>query len=70
MKAFHVRGIVWETDGKRLALPDEATVECESEGDIANALSDRYGWLVSTFVVAEERQASDLDESGRADGSE
>jgi len=54
MKAFHVRGIVWETDGKRPALPVEATVECESEEDIADALSDAYGWLVSNFVVVEE----------------
>ncbi|WDJ75400.1 hypothetical protein [Xanthomonas campestris] len=54
MKAFQVRGIVWETDGKRPALPDEATVECESEEGIADALSDSYGWLVSDFVVVEE----------------
>ncbi|WP_394687198.1 hypothetical protein [uncultured Xanthomonas sp.] len=54
MKAFHVRGIVWETDGKRPALPDEARVECESEEGIADALSDAYGWLVSGFLVVEE----------------
>ncbi|WP_295945682.1 hypothetical protein [uncultured Xanthomonas sp.] len=54
MKAFHVRGIVWETDGKRPALPAETTVECESEEGIADALSDAYGWLVSEFVVVEE----------------
>ncbi|MBB4130352.1 ribosomal protein L20A (L18A) [Xanthomonas campestris] len=39
MKAFHVRGIVWETDGKRPALPMEATVECASEEDIADRLA-------------------------------
>ncbi len=54
MKAFHVRGIVWETDGKRPALPTEATIECESEEGIADALSDAYGWLVSGFVVVEK----------------
>lgn len=54
MKAFHVRGIVWETGDKRPALPGEATVECESEEGIADALSDAYGWLVSGFVVVEE----------------
>ncbi|MDY4284360.1 hypothetical protein [Xanthomonas sp. LF06-19] len=54
MKAFHVRGIVWEIDGKRPALPAEATVECESEEGIVDALSDAYGWLVSDFVVVEE----------------
>ncbi|MDV0439820.1 hypothetical protein [Xanthomonas sacchari] len=54
MKLFHVRGIVWETDGKRPVLPAEATVECESEDGIADALSDAYGWLVSEFLVVEE----------------
>ncbi|WOB27734.1 MULTISPECIES: hypothetical protein [Xanthomonas] len=54
MKAFHVRGIVWEADGKRRSLPAEATVECESEDGIADALSDAFGWLVSKFVVVEE----------------
>ncbi|MBO9740138.1 hypothetical protein J7432_14215 [Xanthomonas axonopodis pv. begoniae] len=54
MTAFHVRGIVWETDGKRPKLPTEATVECASEEDIADALSDAYGWLVSEIAVVEE----------------
>ncbi|WP_104628340.1 hypothetical protein [Xanthomonas arboricola] len=54
MKAFHVRGIVWQTDGKRPALPVEATVRCEGEEDIADALSNAYGWLVSEIAVVEE----------------
>ena len=54
MKVFHVRGIVWETDGKRPSLPAEATVECESEEAIADALSDAYGWLVSEIAFVEE----------------
>ncbi|NYI19764.1 hypothetical protein FHR53_001022 [Xanthomonas arboricola] len=53
MKAFHVRGIVWKTDGKRPKLPSEATVECVSEEGIADALSDAYGWLVSDFAVVD-----------------
>ncbi|MBO9757861.1 hypothetical protein [Xanthomonas phaseoli] len=64
MKAFNVRGIVWETDGKRPALPAEVTVECESEDGIAEALSDRYGWLVSDFVAVEEFDISGADSSG------
>ena len=61
MKAFHVRGIVWETDGERPTLPAEATVECESEADIADALSDAYGWLASDFAVVDGADgASDL----------
>ncbi|MEA9911559.1 hypothetical protein VDG39_02170 [Xanthomonas campestris pv. raphani] len=54
MRAFHVQGIVWDTDGKCAALPAEATVECESEADIVDALSDAYGWLVSEIAVVEE----------------
>ncbi|MFA4226382.1 hypothetical protein P2C08_08975 [Xanthomonas perforans] len=65
MRAFHVREIVWETDGKRPALPDKARVECESEEGIADALSDAYGWLVSDFVVMEELETGDSNESGR-----
>ncbi|MBZ3928778.1 hypothetical protein [Xanthomonas citri] len=53
MKAFRVRGIVWETGGKRPALPGEATVECDSEEGIADALSDTYGWVVSDFAVVD-----------------
>ncbi|MEB2231000.1 hypothetical protein [Xanthomonas arboricola] len=65
MKAFHVRGIVWETDGERPALPAEATVECESEADIADALSDAYGWLVSEIAVVEEIEVGNGSESGQ-----
>ncbi|MGN3935199.1 hypothetical protein ABVB18_03805 [Xanthomonas citri pv. mangiferaeindicae] len=65
MKAFRVRGIVWEIDGKRPALPGEATVECESEADIADALSDAYGWLVSEIAVVEEIEVVHGGESGQ-----
>ncbi|MCC8620120.1 hypothetical protein [Xanthomonas vesicatoria] len=65
MKTFHVRGIVWETDGERPALPAEATVECESEEGVADALSGAYGWLVSEIAVVEEFETLDLHESGR-----
>ncbi|MEB1902843.1 hypothetical protein VDR63_20280 [Xanthomonas campestris pv. campestris] len=63
MKAFYVRGIVWEADGKRPLLPAEATVECESEDGIADALSDTFGWLVSGFAVLEEVEIGHSDES-------
>ncbi|MEB1303724.1 hypothetical protein VDP63_21550 [Xanthomonas campestris pv. campestris] len=63
MKAFHVRGIVWETDGKRPSLPAEAKVECESEDGIADALSDTFGWLVSGFAVVGEVEIGHSDES-------
>ncbi|AEO43422.1 hypothetical protein [Xanthomonas euvesicatoria] len=58
MKAFRVRGIVWETDGKHPVLPTETTVECESEENIADTLSSAYGWLVSDFVVIKGFEAA------------
>ncbi|ASK93088.1 hypothetical protein KWH04_23315 [Xanthomonas campestris pv. trichodesmae] len=67
MKAFRVRGIVWETDGERPALPTDAKVECESEEHIADALSDAYGWLVSEIAVVEEFETRGPNESGRGD---
>ncbi|MBO9853552.1 hypothetical protein [Xanthomonas phaseoli] len=53
MKAFHVRGSVWKADGKHPVLPTEAMVECASEEDIADALSDAYGRLASDFAVVD-----------------
>jgi hypothetical protein len=32
-------------------LPTEVEVEVDDEVDIANYLSDRYGWLVNSFNV-------------------
>ncbi|MBW8375970.1 hypothetical protein [Stenotrophomonas sp.] len=54
MAIFRVGGIEWECDGKQPVLPVETTVECEHEDDIAGVLSDRYGWLVSDFVILEK----------------
>lgn len=54
MKRFHVVNIEWDTDGKRVQLPTAVTVECESEKDIADALSDKYGWLVSGYNIEGE----------------
>lgn len=51
MKRFHVVNIEWDTDGKPVRLPKEVTVECESEDDIADALSDEYGWLVNDYDI-------------------
>ncbi|MBB3760798.1 hypothetical protein [Xanthomonas arboricola] len=65
MRAFHVQGIVWDTGGKRAALPAEATVECEREAGIADALSDAYGWLVSEIAVVEEIDVGHCKESGQ-----
>jgi len=57
MKRFHVVNIEWDTDGKRVRLPKEVTVECESEDGIADALSDEYGWLVNDYDIEGEASA-------------
>lgn len=57
MRRFHVVNIEWDTDGKRVRLPIAVTVECESEDDIADALSDEYGWLVNGYEIEGEASA-------------
>ena len=51
MGIYRVGRIEWERDGHSPELPRECAVECDGEDVIAEALSDKYGWLVATFVV-------------------
>ncbi|KRB10344.1 hypothetical protein ASD86_25210 [Lysobacter sp. Root690] len=48
-KSFFVSEIVWDTDDETPDLPHETVVRCDSSDDIADALSDAHGWLVSDF---------------------
>ena len=50
---YAVTHIEWETDGVPVDLPTEAIVEAESPEEIADALSDIYGWLILTFTATE-----------------
>lgn len=44
--------INWETDGQIIDLPDEVELPDETPTDeIADILSDRYGWLVNSFTI-------------------
>ncbi len=43
---YKVYDIVYETDGEEVDLPTEMTVEVDDEQEIANAVSDKTGWLV------------------------
>lgn len=49
---FLVTGIEWDTDGEDVDLPTELTVDAEAHGikdpdtELADWLSDRYGWAV------------------------
>lgn len=50
----HAINIEWETDGvpaDELGLPTEKLVEVDSAEDVADCLSDEFGWLVAGFTV-------------------
>ena len=48
---YKVTNIVYNTDGLKVDLPTEMVVECESEDRIADAISDKTGWLVESFNI-------------------
>lgn len=42
--------VSWETDGESVDLPDKVDVPITlKDNEIANYLSDKYGWLVKSF---------------------
>ena len=63
MEKIRVFDIVWDTDGEELDLPTEVIIDDLPEDemkelidnigyyddDLANELSDRYGWCVESF---------------------
>ena len=47
-----VTDIIWETDGEVVDLPSEVEVADGMDDDeIADYLSDTYGWLVDSFSL-------------------
>ena len=52
---FKANNIVWDTedeeDADELDLPDEAIIEAEDEFEVADALSDKFGWCVKDLDV-------------------
>ena len=44
----------WETDGEDVTLPKIVGIPSMPETEIADYLSDNYGWLVNDFVVIRE----------------
>lgn len=51
MKEFKCTYIDWDTDGEAVNLPASVVIEAEDEDSIADALSDKYGWCVSSFFI-------------------
>ena len=56
MKQFKCTYIEWDTEdgGEQVDLPTSTTIEAENEEDIADALSDKYGWCVKYLTIARE----------------
>lgn len=53
---YHVTNIEYDFDEsvspeERNAVPKEMVVFCESEDEIADAISDETGWLVKSFSL-------------------
>ena len=49
-----VTDIEWETDGEDVELPTEVDIEVDedyTDDEIADYLSDEYGWLVNGFAL-------------------
>lgn len=47
-----IESIVWETDNQEVDLPSEVDVpDYLDEFEIADYLSDEYGWLVKSFEI-------------------
>lgn len=55
---FRVSNIVWDTDGAHVEdveeLPTHCIVECAGEEEIADTLTDEYGWLIKSFDIEED----------------
>ena len=48
MKNFWVVGIVYDTDGENVDLPENLEVECEDIEQAIDRVSDETGWLVKS----------------------
>ena len=58
-----VTDIIWETDGEVVDLPSEVEVDDDMlDDEIADYLSDTYGWLVDSFSLPMDD--NDVDEFG------
>ena len=58
MKKFKAGNINYCIDdlGEELDLPTTMIVECESEDEVADAISDEVGWLIESIGYIEEIQ--------------
>lgn len=51
-KKFLATSIDWDTDGETVELPSNVWIPNDiDEKDIADYLSDRFGWCVKSFLI-------------------
>lgn len=49
MRRIKFTNIVWDTDGESVDLPTETILAVDADADLADALSDEYGFCVFSF---------------------
>ena len=50
MPAYKAIGIDWDTDGVETDLPYVSAVNCDSEDEVVDALSDKYGFCINSVI--------------------
>ena len=51
MRKFYITNIEWDTDEEKIeTLPTETIIEAEDEDEIADKLSDEYGFCIFNFI--------------------
>lgn len=61
MAFFKITGIKWETDGARVSLPTESIIDCESEDEAVDTLSDIYGFLIESVEEIREVELTNFE---------
>jgi len=58
---MRISNIKWETDGEQVDLPTEVEVpDTLDEFEVADYLSDNYGWLVESFEFGDNNPNDDV----------
>lgn len=56
MRKFYISDIEWDTDGEKIeTLPTETIIEAENEDEIADKLSDKYGFCIFNLTIKERK---------------
>ena len=70
MKQYKVTNVEWETDGEDVDLPQSFVIElddeCNPRDEMADAISDKYGWLINgcSYELVEDPVTAQLELGG------